>query len=135
MIMLRTETNIPGDWINIDSWEKVEQAIKWSDERPVFIFKHSTRCGLSAQAKNELEVWSQKGKRELSIFYLDLLTHRDISNRIATITKVAHQSPQLIAIANGEAVDAISHSSIEENELNHFYNKIFPLVESTGAPD
>lgn len=129
------EQNIPGGWENIDSWEKVEQAFKWSHERPVFILKHSTRCGLSTQAKYELELWSQKGKRDLSIFYLDLLTYREISNQIATVTKVAHQSPQLIALANGEAVDSISHSSIEENELNHFYNKIFPLVEVTGSRD
>jgi bacillithiol system protein YtxJ len=43
---------------------------------------------------------------------LDLLRHRDISDEIAKITGVLHQSPQVIVLKNKEVVYAATHSGI-----------------------
>ena len=34
----------------------------------------------------------------LSVYFLDLLNHRDISNKIAYDFKVKHESPQLLVL-------------------------------------
>jgi bacillithiol system protein YtxJ len=83
-----------------------------SNEKPVVIFKHSTRCSISRMALKQFE-------REFDLndtvdaYFLDLIEHRDISNEIATRFNVYHESPQLILIKNGKAVYNVSHSDID----------------------
>ena len=48
----------------------------------------------------------------IEIFYLDLITYRDISNHIATHFGIVHQSPQIIVIQNGNVVQSASHESV-----------------------
>ncbi len=48
----------------------------------------------------------------IEIFYLDLITYRDISNHIASHFGIVHQSPQIIVIQNGKAVQSASHESV-----------------------
>ena len=122
--------HLPSDWIEIVDESALEEAVRISHEKPVLIFKHSTRCGISAHALYELEDWYKEYSEKVQIFFLDLLSYRPISNAIASDLKVPHQSPQLIGLVNGEAVNAISHSSINYSDLNVFYRKMLPLTES-----
>ncbi|WP_294234557.1 monothiol bacilliredoxin BrxC family protein, partial [uncultured Chryseobacterium sp.] len=55
------------------------------------------------------------GKTDL--YYLDLLAYRPLSNRIADDLGVTHQSPQLIVIENGKAVNNASHQNISVDQL------------------
>lgn len=50
-------------------------------------------------------------------YYLDLIAHRDVSNAIAEIFKVYHESPQLLLIKNGECIYDASHGEINFDEL------------------
>jgi len=43
---------------------------------------------------------------------LDLLAHRELSNKMAEVFGVEHQSPQLIVVENGKAVSNASHEAI-----------------------
>jgi bacillithiol system protein YtxJ len=87
-----------------------------SNEKPVIIFKHSTRCSISRMALKQFE-------REFDLndtvdaYFLDLIAHRDISNEIASTFNVYHESPQLILIRNGKAVYDVSHSDIDAGAL------------------
>ena len=87
-----------------------------SQERPVVIFKHSTRCSISRMALKQFE-------REFDLegvvdaYFLDLIAHRDISNEIASRFSIYHESPQLILIKNGKAVYDVSHSDIDAEAL------------------
>lgn len=87
-----------------------------SNEKPVVIFKHSTRCSISRMALKQFE-------REFDLndtvdaYFLDLIAHRDISNAIANRFNVYHESPQLILIRNGKAVYDVSHSDIDAQTL------------------
>lgn len=92
-----------------------------SAEKPVIIFKHSTRCSISSMAINRFEkAYALENKEALPVFYLDLLQYRPISNEIATRYGVEHQSPQTLLIKNGVCVHHASHTEIDLNEIKSF---------------
>lgn len=101
----------PLPWKNLTTEAQIDAIVKESNERPVFIFKHSTRCGISSMTlrrfESELEATDDYG-----MYYLDLLAYRPISDKIAERFQVWHQSPQLIVLRNGELVHHSSHNSI-----------------------
>lgn len=53
----------------------------------------------------------------IDLYYLDLITYREISNEIADRFKVRHESPQLIVLKNREVVHHSSHQSISADKL------------------
>jgi bacillithiol system protein YtxJ len=102
------------NWINLTSEIKLEELLMKSFDEPILIFKHSTRCGISAMALRKLESEWQADTRAVP-YLLDLIQNRDISNCIAQQTGIAHQSPQAILLKNGKVVYSDSHSSINYN--------------------
>jgi len=107
-------------WKELTSETQLDEIIKDSDNKPVAIFKHSTRCGISTRAKFVLEEeWDYK-EEELDFYYLDLLQHRNISNKIAEVTGVQHQSPQVILIKKGDPVYEETHHAISAKELREY---------------
>jgi bacillithiol system protein YtxJ len=89
-------------WIPLTSVEQLMKIAETTDEKPVLLFKHSTRCSISAMAKNNLERNWSSGDELCYAYYLDLLAHRDVSARIEEITGVVHQSPQAIVLRGSE---------------------------------
>lgn len=83
-----------------------------SSVKAVVLFKHSTRCGTSSMALGRLErSWSLSDK-EVPTYFLDLLKFREISDKIAAVYGIQHQSPQILIIKNGKCIYASSHSDI-----------------------
>jgi bacillithiol system protein YtxJ len=83
-----------------------------SEQKPQVIFKHSTRCSISAMAKRRLERNWNIDESLTDIHYLDLITYRSISNKVADDFGVMHQSPQILIIKNGQSVFTTSHNDI-----------------------
>lgn len=105
-------------WIDIDSVEKLQQAIDQSFQQKIAIFKHSTRCGISSRVKSNFEKEIlENNPSNIQFYYLDLLSYRALSNKIAEDFGISHQSPQIIVIEKGSAVHHASHSSISLNFL------------------
>ncbi|WP_447950889.1 bacillithiol system redox-active protein YtxJ [Chryseobacterium koreense] len=102
-------------WHEIKSEGDLEDAIRKSSEKKVVIFKHSTRCHISKMVKKKFEKEVGNSDKAVEYYYLDLLAHRNISNKIADDLGVEHQSPQLIVLENGNAVRNASHHSINLN--------------------
>lgn len=103
-------------WINLTSEEELEAAIQQSHEKPVALFKHSTRCSISSMAKSRLErSWNLS--EQLDIYYLDLIAYRPVSNKIAETLGVQHESPQVILLKNGQPIYHTSHSDISVEGL------------------
>lgn len=106
------------NWIALTKPEQVHELIKESNESPVVIFKHSTSCSISATAKGRVErQWPDIGLEGVKAYYLDLLSHRSVSNLIADQLEVPHQSPQLLLLQDGDCVYHASHLSINLNEV------------------
>ena len=107
-------------WLELTSEDQLEQIIKDSHQKPVALFKHSTRCGISTRAKFVLEEDWDISTDELDFYYLDLLQHRNISNKIAELTGVQHQSPQVLLIKDGEVLYEETHHAINPGELKEY---------------
>jgi len=103
------------NWINLTQEEQLQQIKITSKNKPQVIFKHSTRCSISSMAKNRLEKSTQPD--EIDFYFLDLIKYRPISNKIAEIFKVYHESPQILLIKNDECVYDESHSGIDMGEI------------------
>lgn len=109
---LRESEQIFEGWKKLSHPEQLEQLIQDSFQKPVVIFKHSTRCGISAHAKYRLESDWGFSEEDMDFYYLDLIAYRHVSNQIAETFRVTHQSPQIILICNGQAVFDTSHHMI-----------------------
>lgn len=96
---------------------QLDEIIEASKTKPQLLYKHSTRCGTCTVVRNQLDrQWSHDGK--IDAWHLDLLKHRDISNTIADRFGVEHQSPQIIAIVNGAAIQHVSHGALSTEDLD-----------------
>ena len=107
------------NWISLETREQLDDVVKQSFEKPVLIFKHSTRCSISRMVLKQFEN-DFTFEDNITPYFLDLLEHRNISNEIASRFGVQHQSPQVIVIKEGVAVYNTSHESIDATDLKKF---------------
>ena len=105
------------NWLELTSIEQLEKLIQDSNNKPILIFKHSTRCGISRFALSGFERSYDIDEASLTPYYLDLLKYRPVSNAIAEKLKVQHQSPQAIVIYQGIVKYNDSHSSISVEDI------------------
>lgn len=103
------------NWKDITEEQQLDAVIAESKERPVVIFKHSTRCSISSMAKNRLE--REQVPDNMTFYYLDLIRYRNISNKVAELFHVHHESPQILLIKNGECVYDESHNGIDMRDI------------------
>lgn len=104
-------------WIQLTDLGQLNEIIQISHQKPVIIFKHSTRCSISKMALRMFEREYNLTNNEITTYFLDLIAFRDISNEIASRFEVVHQSPQLILIVDGKSIYNVSHSDIDALEL------------------
>lgn len=103
------------NWIPLKSEDELFGIIEKSESRPQVIFKHSTRCSISSMAKSRLE--RSPFPQQADFYFLDLIAHRNISNKIAEEFGVAHESPQILVIKNGACMYDESHGAITMTDL------------------
>ena len=104
------------EWINITDINQIND-IKQAKGYSV-IFKHSTRCSVSLMAKRGFEADWDAIPANTSLYFLDLINHRDISAAIAEIFQIHHESPQTLLIKDGECILDSSHSDISAEEIS-----------------
>ncbi len=120
MFWKKKETNTTEvGWEHLTEASQLERILEESKAKPVLIYKHSTRCGISSMALDRLErSWDEEGKA-IKPYFLDLITYRNISNIVAEMFNVYHQSPQIIVIKDGKAVFDESHMGISFQALKN----------------
>jgi bacillithiol system protein YtxJ len=102
------------NWTQLESTEQLNQ-IK-QQQGYSLIFKHSTRCSISMMAKRRFELDWDDLPADMPLYFLDLIRYRDISNQVAQIFQVHHESPQLLLIKDGECILDQSHGAISVEE-------------------
>lgn len=105
-------------WKNINSIDTIQDIYTSNDT--CILFKHSTRCPVSSMAKRNLEQDKNLIPDETVIYYLDLIAYRDISNAIAELWEVRHESPQLLIVRGDTCLYNASHSDIEMQDIIPF---------------
>ena len=106
------------NWIVLEDAGTIDSIIDESYTLPAVLFKHSTRCSISAIAKYRLESDAPELKVPVKFYYLDLIAHRNISAIISECFQVHHESPQILVIKNGECVLDSSHLDIQVSEIS-----------------
>ena len=111
------------NWKILETEAQLKEFIALSKRKPIAIFKHSTRCSLSSMVKSRLErAWDINGN-DIEIYYLDLIKYRDVSNKVASIFNIEHQSPQLIVLDQGEVLYHASHGEVDAGVLKERIGK------------
>ena len=105
------------NWHSLTSIDDVNTLIDRSRVVPCLILKHSTRCPISSMAMRRLEMNWDIEAEQLETYYLDLIRYREVSNHIAATFGVAHESPQVLVIKEGNSVYHASHLDIRVDEL------------------
>jgi len=104
------------NWNKLQDESQLDAIKQESAQQAILIFKHSTRCSISATALSRMERnWDDSVG--IKPYYLDLISFRPLSNNVAAVFDVTHQSPQVLLIQNGECVYDASHFDISFDEL------------------
>lgn len=104
-------------WLPLTSHEELAALKNRSKTVPCLIFKHSTRCEISAIAKYRLESdWAEIAE-PIEAYYLDLIAHRPVSAAIAEDFEVHHESPQALLVVDGDCIFDASHLDISAAAL------------------
>ncbi len=109
--------DLPPDWKVLTQDPQLNEMLENSVQKPVALFKHSTRCGVSSMALWQLSRDWPFEPDALELWYLDILRHRALSNRIAEEAGVRHQSPQLLLFRHGKVDFHTSHHRISISTL------------------
>ena len=117
---IQPKKNSQVPWVQLISFEQLDKIKRVSLTKPVVIFKHSTRCIVSRIVLREFESSFLKDQPDVSLYFLDLLTYRDLSNEVGSVFQVFHQSPQVIVVKNGQAVYHASHNDVNSNNIKEF---------------
>ena len=80
------------NWRKLDSETEFDEILMQSlQEGSAFVlFKHSTRCMVSTMALRSFEA---EYSDEITPYFVDLIKYKSLSNHIAKVTGVIHQSP------------------------------------------
>ena len=93
------------NFFKIDNHAALENLLTDSSRKPVIVFKHSNACSISARAYREMEKLDD-------VNILEVQSARSISNEVADLTGVRHETPQVIILRDGKAVWNASHFDV-----------------------
>jgi thioredoxin 1 len=102
---------MPLTYINLDTIEKLDALIAASADKPVFIFKHSDTCGISAHILEQLN--DIDGEMNILVVQDD----RDVSIAVVERLGVRHASPQAFVLKDGKPIYHATHYGIDPGEI------------------
>ncbi len=112
-MIVNINKELSGELIPLTSIDQLTKIDELSSVNKVVIFKHSTRCGISHAALEQVERFVNGG-HDVHFYYLDLLANRSVSEAVSTKYGVAHHSPQVLVIDQEQAINHATHYAIDE---------------------
>jgi len=101
------------NWIPLTEAAQLDAIDEASRSKPVLIFKHSTTCSISRMALDRLQrAWTKEDNAGHTVYLLDLLKFRAVSNAISERYGITHGSPQTLVIQDGKCRRSASHFGI-----------------------
>jgi|TARA_B100000809_G_scaffold205149_2_gene206785 bacillithiol system protein YtxJ len=101
------------DLPRLSTSEELSGLLELSEQRPVMVFKHSTRCPISTFAQREVMSYLPAAReRGVHCVMILVVEDRPVSLELAELLGVRHQSPQVILVRDGQAVWNDSHEGV-----------------------
>jgi bacillithiol system protein YtxJ len=85
----------------MDELNTARDADQAMERDAAILFKHSTECPISANARREMESFVAQGAGGLPVYTVDVNARTDVSEHIAERTGIRHESPQVIVLRSG----------------------------------
>ena len=82
------------------------------------IFKHSTRCPISAAAEREVVRFEEQGHADVGVHLLRVIEERELSGYLESRSGIRHESPQVLLLEDGQVVWHCSHYSVLESAMS-----------------
>jgi bacillithiol system protein YtxJ len=102
----------------ITSVDALAEVWRASERQAVLFFKHSNTCGVSMRAFDEFRKYLQAPEGgQVRNCLIIIQSARDVSDELARLTGVRHESPQAIIVSGGRAVWNDSHLAIKSGRL------------------
>lgn len=108
---------------NCETRQDFDQLVRDSEERPVFLLKHSTRCPISGSAWRAFQQFDA-GQPKADLWKVLVIENAALSSEIAHKVGVRHQSPQVLLFHRGEVVWNDSHYSIKLDALRDALDRV-----------
>ncbi len=115
--------------VHLTELSALDEAIASSADRPVFVYKHSTVCPVSARAAGHYYDFAddfvggdtdEDASAPLPLFtQVMVIENRDLSNEIESRLGVRHESPQLLLLRDGKVTWHASHFSITGKDIKN----------------
>src|SRR5262245_37063807 len=123
------QRQVPHTTTPLNTIADLDAALARSSETPVLLFKHSTTCGLSAMAAQEVADLLSGAAVDADVFVVDVRGRRNVSNAIAERLKVRHESPQVLLVQNGIVRWHRSHASVTAEAIARALQHARPEVD------
>jgi bacillithiol system protein YtxJ len=81
------------------------------------VYKHSPVCNLSTVSLREVKRFIE-AHPSVPVYFIDVIAHRDVSNRVADLTGIRHHSPQAIVFRSGRPVWDGDHFDVTAEALS-----------------
>ena len=96
----------------LDSQDRLDTLL--SEQRRTIIFKHSLTCPVSTAGFREFEKYleSRDDSEEATFALIQIQNQRPLSNHVADVTGVKHESPQALVMEGGKVLWHASHWKI-----------------------
>ena len=95
------------------STQDVDEAL---GQDTAILFKHSTRCPISAAARGEMERFMELHP-DSPVYWVDVNDEVSVSRYLAEKTGIEHHSPQVIVARGGQPEWHANHFDIRANEV------------------
>ena len=88
----------------------------FAEEPELLIYKHPPACWAGVRAARELTALLQEDPA-LPLWWVDVVGERALSNQLAAMFGVRHESPQALLLRRGELVWSGSHGSVSQERI------------------
>lgn len=111
-------------WEYLRDVNSFNQLLEDSSQKPLVIFKHSTRCPISSMALDRFMESVSDISEFSNLVMIDVIDNRSISIYVAENLGVVHQSPQVIVVHNKKSIYDNSHSGIQGKTVLEILQKL-----------
>ena len=101
----------------ITSSQELRQILDESCQRPIILFKHSTKCPTSGHAWREVQSFIKETSDEVLVGMIKVIESRPVSSQVTEELGLKHQSPQVLIVRDRQVSWHASHQEVTQAKL------------------